>query len=206
MTLLDSASRTTLQLHAAAVTFNGSGILLPAPSLSGKSTLTAGLLREGFDFLSDELITIEPATRTASSGRSTLQLRVDVADLFPTVPGFAGSDAGQQVSVLPGEVFGCSLPATCIIDHVVFPRYKKDESSRLTSMTRANALVELCRNTVSFNEIGPPALDLLALLVRTVPCVGLCFGDLREAVRIVADLAQSGGSRNDWLRRDGSPA
>ena len=48
-------------LHAAAVAMGNRVALLPAPSGTGKSTLTVGLLERGFDYLSDELAPIHLA-------------------------------------------------------------------------------------------------------------------------------------------------
>ena len=41
--------------HAAALTWQSRGILLPAFTGAGKSTLTAWLLGQGFSYLTDEL-------------------------------------------------------------------------------------------------------------------------------------------------------
>ena len=53
-----------LLVHAGAVvTPSGSGVLLPAASGSGKTSLVAGLVRAGWGYLSDEVGAIDPVTR-----------------------------------------------------------------------------------------------------------------------------------------------
>lgn len=47
--------RTHLLIHAGVLSFAKQGILLVAPSMHGKTTLTLKLLRDGFDFLSDDI-------------------------------------------------------------------------------------------------------------------------------------------------------
>ena len=43
-----------LLLHAGALSKNGEGLILPAPSESGKTSLTMALTRRGFGYMSDE--------------------------------------------------------------------------------------------------------------------------------------------------------
>ncbi len=47
-------------LHAGCVAKEGRGLLLAGTSGSGKSTLTAALVRDGWDFLSDDTVFIAP--------------------------------------------------------------------------------------------------------------------------------------------------
>lgn len=49
-----------LHIHAAALAFNGRGILLPATNGVGKSTFTLYLTQKGFNFYSDEIGLIDP--------------------------------------------------------------------------------------------------------------------------------------------------
>jgi hypothetical protein len=60
-------------------------------------------------------------------------------------------------------------------------------------VTRAEALVELAKNTFRFREHPRRALDALALVVREVECYRLCVGDLDEAVDHVAELMERDG-------------
>src|SRR5579863_460266 len=54
-----------LLLHAAAAELDGQAVLLPAASGSGKTTLVDALVREGFRYLSDELVAVDPTTLLA---------------------------------------------------------------------------------------------------------------------------------------------
>lgn len=51
-----------LQIHAASLMRDGKGVVLAGASGFGKSTLAAGLLSRGWDYLSDELGLIDPQT------------------------------------------------------------------------------------------------------------------------------------------------
>jgi hypothetical protein len=59
---LEALGRRFLLFHAGAVALDGCGVLLAAASGSGKSTLVAGLLGDGFQYLSDDIAPVDPAT------------------------------------------------------------------------------------------------------------------------------------------------
>jgi hypothetical protein len=59
--VIDGAAAARTTFHAAAARSpRGSGILLPAPMESGKTTTVTGLLRSGWDFLTDEAAAVDP--------------------------------------------------------------------------------------------------------------------------------------------------
>src|SRR5205085_9008584 len=54
---------TYLLVHSGAVVnADGDAVLMPATSGSGKTTLTAGLVKHGFDYLTDEAAALDPLT------------------------------------------------------------------------------------------------------------------------------------------------
>ena len=86
-------------------------------------------------------------------------------------------------AIRPGAV-----AAPCPVVVVVFPRYEAGVDTVLEPIGRAEALVELAKNTFRFRERGAPELDLLADLVRGVECYRLTMGELDAAVDLVAGL------------------
>src|SRR5205823_11329447 len=57
-----SRAREFLAIHAGAVSWNGTGVILPAPQDSGKTTLSAALIGAGFSYLCDEAALIDART------------------------------------------------------------------------------------------------------------------------------------------------
>ena len=53
-------------LHAGCVARGGRGVLLAGTSGAGKSTLTAALVKDGWDFLSDDTVFVVPQAGAAS--------------------------------------------------------------------------------------------------------------------------------------------
>lgn len=66
-----------MSLHAACVGLNGRGILLMGPSGSGKSTVALQCLLNGFDFLSEDSVFVEPNTARATGISNFLHVRAD---------------------------------------------------------------------------------------------------------------------------------
>ncbi len=77
MFTLAARSQGLTSLHAACVGRKGSGILLMGPSGSGKSTVTLHCLLQGFDFLSEDSVFVEPDTMLATGVPNFLHIRSD---------------------------------------------------------------------------------------------------------------------------------
>jgi hypothetical protein len=70
----------------------------------------------------------------------------------------------------------------------VFPKYSDGAETRLTPMRRAEATIELAKNTFRFNERPARSLDALAAAARDAECFRLAVGDLGAAVELVSEL------------------
>jgi hypothetical protein len=77
MFTLAARSQGLTSLHAACVGRAGRGILLMGPSGSGKSTVTLHCLLQGFDFLSEDSVFVEPNTMLATGVPNFLHVRSD---------------------------------------------------------------------------------------------------------------------------------
>jgi hypothetical protein len=74
---LASRAQGLVPLHGACVGLDGRGILLMGPSGSGKSTIALQCLLEGFDFLSEDSVFVEPHTMRATGAANFLHVRAD---------------------------------------------------------------------------------------------------------------------------------
>jgi hypothetical protein len=77
MFTLAARSQGLTSLHAACVGRAGRGILLMGPTGSGKSTVTLHCLLQGFDFLSEDSVFVEPDTMLATGVPNFLHIRSD---------------------------------------------------------------------------------------------------------------------------------
>jgi len=182
-----------LLVHAGAVvTPRGDGLLLPAPSGSGKTTLVAGLVREGFFYLSDEAGAIDPVTGRLHPYPKALTLKRAPEELFPDlVVGngrrdlLPGTWLVRAEDLRPGAVGGPSE-----VRFVVAPRYRRGARTELAAMSRAAGVVELADNTLNLPLYRSRAVTLLARVVARARCYRLEYGDLDEGVRAIGRLTR----------------
>ncbi|MGH9056517.1 MAG: glycosyltransferase family 39 protein [Acidimicrobiales bacterium] len=181
-----------LVLHASALALDGQGLLLPGPSGAGKSTLAAALVSAGLEYLTDEAAAIDPENLDIHAYRKPLSLRPGSLALLGqsvTEAGPAGSHDLIPASALRAGSMGRAGPVAARL--LVFPSYQASAPTRLTPMSRAEALVEVANNSFNFVDHGGEWMDLLRRLVMRCWCGRLSVGDLDRASAMVIDLARA---------------
>jgi hypothetical protein len=186
-----------LALHAGAVAYRGSGVLLPAPPDSGKTTLSAALTRAGFDYLSDEAALIDPADGRVHPFPRPLWMERPTVEKFPDLLERRPGAARPQYPVLAEELRPGSVGAPCPVRFVVAPTYGAGAPTELEAMSRGEAVVLLCRNSFNFSGFGRAGVVLLAAVVRGAACFRLRMGALDEAVRLVGGAVGATESRGE---------
>ena len=178
-----------LLLHAGGVAGAGVAVALPGQTEAGKTTLTAGLVRAGLGYLTDEALAFDRETLLVAVPEAV----VDRPRSLAALPRAGAAGVGE-------EGYDCvqwQVPATAIRPEAWpalpsggggVPRYEAGADTALVPVGRGEALVELAKNTFRFKERGAPELDLLADLARSVDCYRLTMGELDGAVDLVAGL------------------
>lgn len=181
-----------LLLHAGGVAAGGRAVALPGHMEAGKTTLTAGLVRAGLGYLTDEALAIDRETLLVHPYPKPLSIDPGAWAFFPELapPPAPEDDPFEygQWQVPATEIRPEALAGPCPVVAVAFPRYEDGAETVLAPLSRGEALVELARNTFRFKERGAPELDLLAELARGVDCFRLTTGGLEAAVDLVAEL------------------
>jgi hypothetical protein len=184
--------------HAGGVVRDGLACVLPAHMELGKTTLTAGLVRSGWSYLTDEAVAFDWETGDIEPFPKPLSVDPGSQHLFPELapprPPNARTDDVEQWQVPPSMFRADAVGARCRAGYVVFPRYAADAPTALVPIGRAEGLVELARNTFRFNEQPRRSLDALARVIRSVDCYRLTVGDLDTACRLVDALVPEGGN------------
>lgn len=180
-----------LAVHAAAASWDGSGMVFPAPPESGKSTLVAGLTRAGCAYLTDEAALIDPASALVHPFPRSLWLA------RPSLDVVFGSDAarmrwatGRQFHVRPNDLRPGAIGGPCPVRFVIAPRYEGGATTRLEPMARAEAVMTLARNAFHLERFGGAGIELLARVAVGASCYRLRIGDLDEAVRSVLRIVK----------------
>ena len=179
-------------LHAAAAARDGVGVLLPAASEAGKTTLVAGLVRSGFAYLTDEAAAIDPSTlqiepypKPLSIDRGSWEV---LADLAPSDAEVAGGYHAGQWHVSPASLRPDAVSGAIRASVVVFPRFERGAGTSCEPVVRSQGLIELLRHTFRFYDDGRRNLEVLAEVLRDADCYRLLSGDLGTACEAIETL------------------
>lgn len=170
---------TGMALHAAALSRNGRGLLLPGQSGSGKSSLSAWFAGNGFNYLSDELsfiaagsLAIEAFTRPINIKRRGIEPLCDALDV--------DADDGWQ------NQFCLLLPPRClkpdnqresaVLELLLFPRFQQAAPLTLTKLTKAQAGLYLMECLVNARNLDGHGFGETARIARSVPAYSLSYG------------------------------
>ena len=181
-----------LSIHAGAVSRHGAGILLPAPPDSGKTTLTAGLVRAGFAYLSDEAALIDVNTARVHAFARPLWMDPSTLDAIPglraTLPPEYEEHMTNHFHVSPEDLSGSRADGPCDVRYVISPSYQKGGITRLEQMSRAMGVKLLAENSFNVKGLGGRAMKVLKGVAEQSTFYRLRVGDLESAVATVTDL------------------
>ncbi len=188
-----------LQFHAATLARDGQAVIFVGPSGTGKSTLAAGLLARGWQYLSDEFALIDPDTLLVHPFPKALCVKAGSFDVVERlklpiwrrrhyVKAFKGRvgyistrDIAEQLETSPRPV-----------RLVVFPKYAEGAEARLYSIPRARAAFLLAQHVLNRNTFDGEAIPILSDVVRNADSVRLDAGSLDVTCDLVESLLSSG--------------
>lgn len=184
-----------LDLHAGVVGKEGRCILLPAAAGSGKSSLTAALTHSGLDYYSDEVALVERDTFLVSPVPLAVCVKSTGWELmsryYPEISQLPihRRDDGKTVRYMPPPAAKMQV-APARVSHIVFPRYCGDEPTRLTPVTRSDALTRLMDQCLALRlRLDPGGVEQLVRWIAGIDCFALTFSSLDEAVSLVRRTA-----------------
>lgn len=185
-----------LFFHAGAVALGGRGFLFPAASGSGKSTLVAGLVAAGFEYISDDIVPVDPAGLAVLPFPKCIGVkpgaRRALSSLYPQLwretPRYRVD--GELVSYLaPPERAWPAAPAP--VRFVILPKYVRGAQTTLVRARPSEVLPQLTSQSFNLRAHGAVGLGRIVELLRTAECYRLTVGDLRRAVDLLEDLTAS---------------
>lgn len=185
---IESGRQQNLLMHAAGVARDGLGVVLAAPMESGKTTTCTGLVRDGWSYLTDEAVAVDPATLRVRAFPKALTIDPGSQFLFPELRPELPSSSGQKWQVPPHSIRPGCVTTDVPVGLLLLPAYREGASTELQPLTPAQAVMELAQCTFFFIEQPERNLAALAQLARTAPCYRLVIGALDEAVTLVNEL------------------
>ena len=189
--LVPKLSRDFLFLHAGAVARDEGALLLPAAMDTGKSTLTAALLTQGFDYLSDELGPVDPITGQIFAFPKRISLDATSLELFPGVEERLEDRVGLSASLRERyarpEDFGARIGGPVPARWIVFPTPDREGAPRLTPLSSAEAVELMARNLFNLSVYRERGAILLARVAREARAFRLDGGSSADRARLLGE-------------------
>jgi len=182
---------TYLIIHAAVIEKYGFAVILPAPPGSGKSTLCATLIQEGWRLLSDELTLLDLSTAKAVPMPRPISLKNQSIDIikarYPqTIFGLSSSETIKgNVCHLKPPIESIRLQSVqCPVRWIVFPKFENKAFTQLRIKPKGEAFLEIANNAFNYNIIGTSAFNTLRTVVDQSECFTFQYSNLDEAIEV----------------------
>jgi HprK-related kinase A len=185
-----------LTIHAAVVEKNGVALMMPAPPGSGKSTLCAALVCQGWRLLSDELCMIRledqfvvPLPRPVSLKNQS----IDVIQAFES-----SAVLSRRVSdTIKGTVAHMKPPQESVrraaepgkLAYIVFPRYVAGANTCLEPIASSRAFMRVADNAFNYSVHGRRGFEVLTSVVADCHCYDFSYSRLDEAIQLFSELS-----------------
>jgi hypothetical protein len=177
-------------VHAAALQFQGKGLMLIAMSGGGKSTTTWALCHHGFRYLSDELGPVDLKTLEVVPYPHALNLKKTPPSPYalPLQTVRTSRSLHVPVEALPGGVQSTPAPLAAIF----FLFYRPDACSpEIQPVNRAEAGARLFANALNALAHPDDGLDAALEIAANCSCFELTSNDLMETCRIVSKTMET---------------
>ncbi len=184
-----------LQVHAAAMAYNGKAVIITGPSGAGKSTLAAALLSRGWEYLCDEFALINPTTLRVHPFPKAICVKAGSFDLVKRL-GLNLCRKRDYVKALKGKVGYISLSdyqssaaiASYPVEKIIFTRYTSDRDPCVYEVPSARGVFTLANQALNPNAFGSEMLPVLSRLVRHADCYGLESGQIEQTCDLIESV------------------
>jgi HprK-related kinase A len=185
--------RRFLLLHAASVEKEGRALILTGESGSGKSTLSALLGANGWRFMGDEFVLLEPETGLMHPFPRAVSLKnASIAALEAILPDnrfgprLVSTPKGDIRHVKPDFAAIAAMDQTALPRLILFPRFGFDAAVR--DVPPGEVFVRLTQASTNYTALGERGFDALTRLVTSVPSKAIDYPDTATALEMVAAL------------------
>ena len=179
-----------LAIHAAVLERDGKALIMPAPPGSGKSTLCAALMLEGWRLLSDEMCLVDldsgeivPFVRPISLKNQSLYL---VQKWYATAQVrqiTTGTTKGTVGFLLPTDLSWQAYKRTAKPAWIVFPQFNAEIAElQLSAMSKADAFMHLANNAFNYAVLAEQGFKSLGRLMQEVNAYRLEYADIDQAI------------------------
>lgn len=185
-----------LIIHAAVVELNGRAFIFPGAPGSGKSTLCAALVCEGWRLLSDEMTLLAlgngeifPFPRPVSLKNQSIDIirSYSLQAMFgKTVDDTSKGNIAHMRA--PDESVNLA-DKTAIPCKIIFPKYQQNAKTQLTAISKGLSTIKTAEQCFNYNTLGAQGFTCLFKLVDQCDCYELSYSHLKEAINLFTEMA-----------------
>lgn len=186
-----------LILHAAVVEKNGKALILPGEPGSGKSTLCAFLVHNGWRLLSDELTIIDMSSLTVIPLCRPISLKNQSIDVIRSLVGRAvfgplthETSKGVVTHIKPPIDSIEKMDVTAKITWVIFPKYCAGADTCLSPRPKAESFLEIGKNAFNYSFHGVNGMKTLTSIISNTDIYDFEYSDLINAAQVLDNLKE----------------
>jgi HprK-related kinase A len=193
--VISSHAHRFLVIHAAVVEKGGRALILAADPGSGKSTLCAALVHQGWRLLSDELALVElstgnvrPIARPVSLKNASIDLVRNFGRDVILSPVCHDTAKGSIAHMKPPVASVGALDTKAMPAMVVFPKYVPGADLSVQLVGPAYAFLEIARHAFNLPVLAGDGFDAIARLVDQVRVARISYASFAQVVPAIEHL------------------
>lgn len=198
---VSTGSNEYLKLHAAVLSKNGIGIILPGLPGVGKSTLSAALCLSGWRVLSDEHALIPfnthklvPLCRPISLKNKSINVIRNFTSRVVLGPISLDTHKGT-VAHMKADLASDSHDPKLVPAHlIIFPRYSSESKLILKKKPKTEAFMFAGLHSFNYGLLSQLGFETMRTLMEAVNCYDLTYSELDEALLIIEKLVSEASS------------
>jgi HprK-related kinase A len=195
--VISSHAHGYLVVHAAVVEKDGRALVLAADPGSGKSTLCAALVCQGWRLLSDELAlidldsgSVQPIARPISLKNASIELVRGFGDGIELSPVCHDTAKGSIAHMKPPAASVAAIDIVATPALVIFPKFVTAAPLSVEPVGRAHAFLEIARHAFNLSVLAGDGFDAIARLVDHTRAFRISYSSFAQVIPAIDRLWQ----------------
>lgn len=169
-----------MAIHAALLSDEQGGILVPGESGNGKSSLSIWMTLNGYHYHTDELVLIKTGSLETRVFTRPFNIKAHGIDAIKTLLDLDAlqppASQGDFITMIPHRALNPDfIEASPPVSRILFPKYRKDGENTLTRLSAAAAGIELMKTNVIARNLPGHGFQQLLDIVKSVPAYKLDY-------------------------------
>ncbi len=185
-----------MAFHASALAFGNTGVIFPASSGSGKTTIALALIAQGFQYLSDEVamidvedLTLRPLPRGLAIRENAFHLLQSLNKPPPSVGFYPQASSSHVRYFNPTAFIHQASEKPVSVKYVIFlEKPTLSPNTHLKKTQKAMAVSRLLSCSFANRPLAEDNIANCINLLQRTECYALTGDNLQERVNVVLDL------------------